>query len=251
MVSLKLRSALPVLACAVSLAAPALAAPAHVREKRPVVVELFTAQGCAACPDANQNIARLADDPQVIVLTYGVDYWDYLGWQDTFAQPDFVERQRAYLQAQGQRNLVTPQIIIQGQEAMNASNTIAADRVVELGHHNDDPPHIEFRETGDRVGVGSGRMPEGGAEVVAVRYTPGLRTVQVRAGDNRGRSVSHVNVVRNVKRLGDWTGRSALYTLPAEVRQGTDSGDTILVMLQSKVDRRILAAAPFPEPRRD
>ena len=251
MVPLKLRSALPVLACALALAAPALAAPAAARENRPVVVELFTAQGCAACPDANQNIVRLADDPQVIVLTYGVDYWDYLGWRDTFAQPDFVERQRAYLQAQGQRNLVTPQIIIQGGKAMNAAQGIGADQIMEMGRQSDDPPQIEFRETGDRVGVGSGRVPEGGAEVVAVRYTPGLRTVQVRAGDNRGRAVSHINVVRNVKRLGDWTGRSALYALPVDVRQGTDNGDTILVMLQSKVDRRILAAAPFPEPRRD
>lgn len=248
---LKLRSALPVLVCALGLVLPALAASAHARESRPVVVELFTAQGCAACPDANQQIARLADDPQVIVLTYGVDYWDYLGWEDTFAQPDFVARQRAYLQAQGQRNLITPQIIIQGKQAMSAASAIALDQVVEVGRQTDHPPHIEFRETGDRVGVGSGQMPQGGAEVVAVRYTPGLRTVQVRSGDNRGRAVSHINVVRNVKRLGDWTGRPALYALPVDVREATDNGDAILVMLQSKVDRRILASAPLQEPRRD
>ena len=101
------------------------------------------------------------------------------------------------------------------------------------------PPEIEFRETGDRVGVGSGRPPRGGAEVVMVTYRPGPQTVTVERGDNRGQTVRHLNVVRDIRKLGDWTGRPLLLALP-ETRE---EGEAIVVLLQAKADRRILNAA--------
>lgn len=229
-----------------------LSASSALAADRPVVVELFTAQGCSACPEANQTVVRMAQDPKVIVLTYGVDYWDYLGWSDTFARPEFVQRQRAYRQALGLRSLATPQVVIAGQKTVAQTRTtelMAA--IADQSKQDDWPPEIEFRETGDRVGVGSGPMPTGGAEVVAVRYLPGVQTVVVRAGDNRGQSVNHVNVVREIYSLGEWTGRPSLYDLPDEVTRATQRGEAVLVMLQSKVDRRIISAAALPELRHD
>jgi len=89
-------------------AAPALAA------KPPVVVELFTAQGCSSCGKANQVVADMADDKGVLALTYSVDYWDYLGWTDTFAKPAFAARQRAYAQRFSLRDVPTPQVVVAG-----------------------------------------------------------------------------------------------------------------------------------------
>lgn len=228
----------------------AAAAPPRERDAsvQPVVVELFTAQGCSGCPEANRTLEAVAGEPGVIALTYGVDYWDYLGWSDTFAKPEFGARQQAYRQALKLRNVSTPQVVVDGRRHLSGARppelqaAIDAEAVARLH-----PPEIEFREAGDRVGVGSGRPPVGGAEVMAVIYQPGLQTVEVKQGDNRGQAVRHVNVVREVRRLGDWTGRPVLFALPAD----SASEDNVVVLVQSKLDRRILSAARRAEPARD
>ena len=210
-----------------------------LRDATPVVVELFTAQGCGGCVDANATVERAAAGPGVIALTYGVDYWDYLGWPDTFAQPEFGARQRAYRVALHQRGVSTPQVVIDGRRQVSGARGLELEAaIVQEASRQVWPPEIEFRETGDRVGVGSGRAPAGGAEVVAVTYTPGVQTVEVREGENRGRTVRHVNVVRDVTRLGEWRGRPVLYALPR-----TSSGDAVAVLIQGKADRRIIGAA--------
>lgn len=229
----------------------AIASPALASDP-PVVVELFTAQGCAACPDANRSVATLSENPDVLVLTYGVDYWDYLGWRDTFARPEFSQRQRDYRQALGLRSLATPQVIVAGHTTVERTAREALDRAVaEQTQKTHWPPEIEFRETGDRVGVGSGRTPQGGADVLVVRYAPGMRTVQVTAGDNKGRDISHANVVREIRHLGEWNGQSALYDLPPAFAAGKPDGEAVVVLVQAREDRRILGVARQPEPRHD
>ena len=206
----------------------------------PVVVELFTAQGCAGCPEANARVEAVAAEPGVIALTYAVDYWDYLGWSDTFARPEFAQRQRDYLSALRLRNVYTPQIVIDGHRQVSASAPPAVQTAVdEEAARRVFPPQIEFRETGDRVGVGSGRPPAGGAEVWAVTYRPGPQVVSVNGGDNRGQSVRHVNVVSDLRKLGDWTGRPVLYALP----DARSANQSVVVMVQAKTDRRIISAA--------
>ena len=228
----------------------AAAAPPRERDAtvQPVVVELFTAQGCSGCPDANRTLEAVANAPGVIALTYGVGYWDYLGWSDTFAKPEFAARQQAYRQALKLRNVSTPQVVIDGRRQVSGARSpelqAAIDAEAAARLH---PPEIEFRETGDRVGVGSGRPPRGGAEILAVIYQPGLQTVEVRQGDNRGQQVRHVNVVREVRRLGDWSGRPVLFALPGD----SSSEDNVVVLVQAKADRRILSAARRAEPRTD
>jgi len=228
----------------------AAAAPLRERDAtvQPVVVELFTAQGCSGCPEANRTLEAVANAPGVIALTYGVGYWDYLGWSDTFAKPEFAARQQAYRQALKLRNVSTPQVVVDGRRQVSGARPpelqAAIDAEAAARLH---PPEIEFRETGDRVGVGSGRPPRGGAEILAVVYQPGLQTVEVRQGDNRGQAVRHVNVVREVRRLGDWTGRPVLFALPGD----SSSEDNVVVLVQAKADRRILSAARRAEPRPD
>lgn len=205
----------------------------------PVVVELFTAQGCAGCPEANARVEAVSAEPGVIALTYAVDYWDYLGWADTFARPEFVQRQRDYRRALRLRNVSTPQVVIDGRRQAPANTRALQAAIDEEAARRVFPPEIEFRETGDRVGVGSGRAPDGGAEVVAVFYTPGPQTVEIASGDNRGQKVRHVNVVRAVQVLGPWTGRAVLYDLP----DAPSTDQAVAILVQSRTDRRILNGA--------
>ncbi len=235
-------SALGLLGAVGSTAQPAGARSARTTAApaEPVVVELFTAQGCSGCPAANQVVEGLAEEPGVIALTYAVDYWDYLGWPDTFARPEFAQRQRAYQAAMRLRNVYTPQVVIDGRRQLSGAEGQAIQTAVdEEAARRVFPPQVQFRERGDAVGVGSGRVPAGGADVWAVTYRPGTQTVTVAGGDNRGRTVRHVNVVRTLTRLGEWTGRPILLDLPA----AADPQDKMVVMVQSRGDRRILSAA--------
>ena len=228
------------------VAAGSVAQPSSARAARetpppePVIVELFTAQGCAGCPEANARFEDVAAEPGVIALTYAVDYWDYLGWQDTFARPEFAQRQRAYSKPLRLRDVSTPQVVIDGRRQVVGAQAPALQSAIdEEAARRVFPPEIEFREDGDRVGVGSGRAPAGGAEVVAVTFTPGPQEVVIARGDNRGRTVRHMNVVRSVRILGPWTGRAALYALPG-ARQ---PGQAVAILVQARDDRRILNGA--------
>ena len=238
---------IPAAALAAALvAAGSVAQPSSARARRetpppePVVIELFTAQGCAGCPEANARFESVAAEPGVIALTYAVDYWDYLGWEDTFARPEFAQRQRAYSKPLRLRDVSTPQVVIDGRRQVVGAQAPALQSAIdEEAARRVFPPEIEFRADGDRVGVGSGRAPSGGAEVVAVSFTPGPQEVEIDRGDNRGRTVRHMNVVRSVRILGDWTGRPVLYTLPGAPRPG----QAVAILVQARDDRRILNGA--------
>ena len=105
-----------------------LALPLSAAARTPVVVELFTAQGCASCGEANANVARLADKPGLLALTFSVDYWDYLGWADTFARPEFAERQEAYVARLSLREPYTPQVVVDGQAQTSGSKADKIDK---------------------------------------------------------------------------------------------------------------------------
>jgi hypothetical protein len=218
------------------LAIAGLAASASAALARPpVVVELFTAQGCGSCGVASAHVARLATDKGVIALTFGVDYWDYLGWKDTFAKPEFADRQRAYEQRFGVAEVFTPQVVVDGHSQAAAVRAEDVDQLVRAARRQPvDPPEMGWR--GDKVAVGGGRRPKGGAEVWLVRYDPREQQVEVKDGDNRGHTVSERNVVVQLARLGDWRGRPVLLRLPAPPQDGLKS----LVLVQGGDGGRIL-----------
>lgn len=214
------------------------AMPAAALAKPPVVVELFTAQGCASCGEANAFLGKLAQREGVLALTFPVDYWDYLGWPDTFAKPEFAARQKAYVARLDLREPYTPQVVVDGRAQAGGLQTDKVDRLVgQAAKAPQDPPDMAFLGP-RRVDVGSGRVPRGGAEVWMVRYDPREHDVVVKKGDNRGQTVKHRNVVREIKRLGAWRGRPTAFRMPAP----TEEGLVTAVLVQATDGGKILGA---------
>lgn len=207
--------------------------------KPPVLVELFTAQGCGSCNDANSYLGKLAERPGVIALTFSVDYWDYLGWTDTFAKPEYAERQKAYVTRLKLREPYTPQMVVDGHEEAQGLKTAEVDRLVRAAASAPrNPPDMRFVGS-RRVDVGSGRVAKGGADVWLIRYDPRPIEVTPRAGDNRGETFTQHNVVREIRRLGAWRGRPQAYRIPA----ATDEGLKTVVVVQAPRGGRVLALA--------
>ena len=221
----------------------AMAGTAEARSRgphgHPVVVELFTSQGCSACVAADKLVDQLADDKGVLALTFAVDYWDYLGWNDTFAKPEFSARQKAYEQKMALRDLSTPQIVIDGKSQVTGAETKGVEALIKsAGRARADGPKMRLvRRT--RLVIGSGRRPPGGADVWLVRYDPAVRQVTVKRGENRGQTIRERNVVRELVRLGAWSGREKTFPIPAD---GPDTaGLKTAVLLQAAKGGRILA----------
>lgn len=241
---------LALLIAATLVVAPAAEARVHRPAQRlPVVVELFTAQGCSDCPKANELVGKLAEDKGVLALTYSVDYWDYLGWKDTFAKPEFTERQQAYQSDLKLRDVYTPQIVLDGATQIAGAKPDAVQAaVVEARRDRPYQPEIGRRADG-RVQLGSGEAPPGGAVVWLVRYDPGVREVKVRTGENKGLTVRQINEVRDLVKLGVWRGGPKLFRLPEPSEPGLDD----MVLVQATHGGRIVAARKLtraePRPR--
>jgi hypothetical protein len=216
-----------------------LALPLQAAARPPVVVELYTAQGCASCGEANAHVAKLADRPGVLPLTFSVDYWDYLGWADTFAKPEFAERQKAYVAKLGLREPYTPQVVVDGAAQAAGSKADKVDALVaEAAKAPRNAPDIHF--VGDkRVYVGSARAPKGGGEVWLIRYDPREQDVAVKSGDNKGQTIPEKNVVRELIRLGAWRGKPVAFHLPPPSEEGLKTA----VLVQAARGGRVLAAA--------
>ena len=223
------------LLCLTLIATPGLAAAA----KPPVVIELYTAQGCASCGEANSYVGKLAEKPGVLALTFPVDYWDYLGWPDTFAKPEFADRQRAYVERLALREPYTPQVVVDGRAQAGGLQTEKVDKLMaDAANGPRNPPDMAFIGK-RRVDVGSGPVPRGGAEVWLVRYDPREQDVVVRKGDNRGQTVAHKNVVREITRLGRWRGRPTAYRMPPPSEEGLATA----VLVQGLEGGRIVGVA--------
>jgi hypothetical protein len=228
--------ALSGLAASAAWAKPPVARP-------PVVVELFTAQGCSSCGKANQVAADLAERDGVLALTYSVDYWDYLGWKDTFAKPVFADRQRAYVKKFALRDVPTPQVVVGGRvQASGAKAEAVEDLVKTAAKAPSNPPDMELVGK-TRVAVGSGPAPRGGGEVWLVRFDPREQQIAVKRGDNKGQTLVHKNVVRELVRLGPWAGKPKLYRLPAQ----TDDDLQTVIIGQGAKGGRILGVLETAE----
>lgn len=222
-----------------TVASPGSPAPARARRVRPpVVVELYTAQGCDSCPDAQVLMKGLLDRPDVIPLTFSVDYWDYLGTKDSFAQPEFTARQRAYVDRLKVRDMYTPELVVNGRaEGAGEADKLTAliDRA-ERARAAETAPKITVLRRGVRIGPGSagGRA----ADVWLVRYDPRPHRTRVKGDDGKTRSVMEYAVVRDLQRLGAWRGGSRDYAIPA----ATD-GLKSVVLLQQPRGGHLVAAA--------
>lgn len=179
----------------------------------PVLVELYSSQGCLACPRANRLLGQFSRETDVIALTFPVGYWDYLGWSDTFAQPEFTSRQRNYARSLRFRGPYTPQLIIDGIRQVSAADwdeSRAALEAVQLMPRVSYAPEISLRKIDNgrvRLDI-SGRPAANGAaaDIWLIAYDPGPLTVYITGGENAHRNVVHFNVVRRVFHVGSWNG---------------------------------------------
>lgn len=217
-------------------ARPAEAGPAS-QPSDLTVVELFTSQGCNSCPPANANLVALSTRSDVLTLSFNVTYWDDLGWPDTFARPAFTQRQRDYQRGLGTDNVWTPQVIVDGRRHVVGRRLDEIQALIDA-HHAAPTPRIAFRN--GNVGVaGGGRMARP-ADVWLVRYEPRPIEVPVARGENGGRTLPHASVVRDLVRLGGWSGGAAQgFVLPAASRAGLLTA----VLVQAPDGGPILAAA--------
>jgi hypothetical protein len=212
-------------ALALALAPSALAqkggmnVPEHA--SRPVVMELFSSQGCGKCPMANDNIAKLSERSDIIALTYPVGYWDYLGWDDTFAKPEFTERQKRYNRALKYRGPYTPQVVYSGrlhgsgvdlkkiEEKFAIRDITPYPTTVTFENGNvvvTPTPGLKPKDKTVEVKVALTDTPETKATVVLVHYKPGTTKITPGAGANKGKTMTYMNLVTGFESLGEWTG---------------------------------------------
>ncbi len=233
-----------VLLCAtLGLVSPAIAQHSPFMQQNPVVVELFTSQGCAACPPADRLLDAMADREDVIALALHVDYWDYIGWADSFGQAQFSNRQKAYARAKGRSSVYTPQMIIGGIDEVKGSSRPQV--MGTLGTHlslavTPDPVRITLSGERGKDVVIEARAPEGlpyAADVLFLRYKDAEK-VEILAGENAGRSVTYRNIVTSLQVLGTWNGlRPFRQTLPAE------GPEAVVVIIQEQGMGPIVGAA--------
>lgn len=178
-----------------------------------IVVELFTSQGCSSCPPANENLAALTRRSDILALSWGVTYWDQLGWPDTFADPAYTQRQRDYQRGLGTDNVWTPQIVVDGRDHVVGQRMAEIERLLRA-HRTGTGPVIRFDARSQGVGLAGGSAPGQPADVWLVRYDPRIVEVPVRRGENGGRTLPHAHVVRQLVRLGPWNGQTIGYRLP-------------------------------------
>jgi len=217
----------------------ACAAPLAAQTPSAVVVELYTSQGCSSCPPADAFLASLADDPDVIPLALHVDYWDYIGWADSFASSKFTDRQKAYAHAEGSKTIYTPQFIINGQNRVvgNAPGEVAAGIVDVM--KNGGTVQLWLERRGDTVSIRAVAVKPLSRQmrVQLVRYLP-AETVDIERGENAGHKITYHNIVTSWSNLGGWDGNSEF------TAQAPAAGDQpIVVIVQTDGPGPILAAA--------
>lgn len=198
-----------------------LFAPLSARAENPVVVELYTSQGCSSCPPADRLLAELATHDYVIALALHVDYWDYLGWADIFADPAFSNRQRLYARAWGKRTVYTPQMVVQGVNYMVGSRSDEILRQIMQAEERKTKVSLSAQNNGR--GIRIELAPVGGwggeADIQLVRYSPG-ESVTIERGENAGKTIEYVNIVESWENLGRWDGKGPTVMTVPDVQAG-------------------------------
>jgi len=183
-------------------------------DKPPVVVELFTSQGCSSCPPANANLIELSKRPDVLALSFAVTYWDRLGWKDIFGREEYTARQYSYEPALGERGPFTPQMVINGKASLVGNRLDEVETAIGAASPLSGPALT----LGDgEVKIAAAEAPARAADVWLVRYDPHVVDVPVGRGENTGRTLPHTHVVHAFDRLGAWDGSAlSLPVAPAD-----------------------------------
>ena len=233
-----LRSAFLAAAAFLTLVVP-VAHAEGTAQGRPVVVELFTSQGCSSCPPADELLHYLSKKDGVIALSLHVDYWDYIGWKDSFAQPRFTKRQKGYAHAAGSRSVYTPQMVIGGQSHVMGARAMEVTDAIALHAAQPEVVALRIARDGAQVRIEAGQpLAEVGEMVVQlVRYVP-EESVDITRGENAGRRLTYANVVTHWDVVGEWSGVE-----PLDMLVEAPGADPVVVILQAARQGPIVAAA--------
>jgi hypothetical protein len=227
-----------VLAGIIAMSGALASPPAAGDARHPTVVELFQSQGCSDCPPANANVIALSDRPDLLTLSLGVTYWDHLGWKDTFASPQYTQRQWDYARAFRRSEVFTPEVVVNGHADVVGSNRAELEALISREARKTDAPDVEVRNGVVQVGAGNG---DASAGIWLVRYDPSTVDVPIERGENEGRTLPHKNVVKEFIKLGEWSGKPATYRVPPASRSGLRSA----VLVQDGPGGTILTALRF------
>jgi hypothetical protein len=211
--------------CAIiAIIRPALAADPRA------VVELFTSQGCSSCPPADKLIGELAKDPSVIALSMPIDYWDYLGWKDTLADSRFSARQKAYSVMRGDRDVYTPQVVVNGSAHVVGSDRTGIEDAIGDTRKTEGVMSVpvSMSVSGKQINVSvaaSTKAPTAAHGEVWICSVSKAVPISIGRGENRGREITYHNVVRNLLKVGDWNGTPEHWSVPLEniSREGVDA----------------------------
>jgi hypothetical protein len=228
-----MKTALATLVLGLGLLVPA------ARAESPVVVELYTSQGCSSCPPADKLMHLLAEREDVIALALHVDYWDYIGWADPFARPSHTVRQKAYAVAGGRKSIYTPQMIVGGQDDVIGAHAMELAELIDAHAAQPSVVTLQANRDGGTLHIDAefdGAAP-GPLVVDLVRYTPS-ETTRIKRGENAGHTFTYVNIVRDWTTLREWDGRG-----PLELAVPIEGDLPAVVLVQRAGPGNIVAAA--------
>ena len=191
-----------------------------------MVVELFQSQGCSSCPPAEENLNALAGDPQVLALSFGVTYWDSLGWKDTFATDAYTDRQWRYAHYRHRDTVWTPQVYVNGHTDLVGNDRAELNEAIREAQSTG--PSIAW-PSANRVEVKASSQHAGASDVWLVRYDPRTLHVPIGGGENGGRTLDQRNVVRELLHLGEWQGDDVAFSLPPPSLAGLDTAVLVQV----------------------
>lgn len=252
---------------------------------RPVVVELFTSQGCNSCPPADFFLGKLAQRPDVLAVTLPVTYWDMLGWKDSLANEANTRRQKEYAAAMGHGGVYTPQIIVDGVQDVVGSRTVSVEAAIEArsqaieagmaiadvhnaegtaaatriasgyepaaapppSHHGDPLVPVALNENGQELHINIGAVEGQQNATVWLLHLRSAVTVAIKAGENEGRSVTYHNVVGDIRAVGIWKGSSLSLTLPRSAMAGLPH-DAVAVLVQHGGYGHVIGASYIAHP---
>lgn len=237
-----------ILRLAFACLAGALSAGAASAEPRhPIVVELFTSQGCNSCPPADAFLGSLKGRPNIVALSFHVNYWDYLGWRDTFATAETTARQQRYARTLGERTIYTPQIVIGGiyHEVGSRHRSVEkAIRKIAGSQRGGTDEYVAVSLSGSASGDLEVEIAPGHVYnrrvVVWLAVFDSYHEVSVGKGENSGRTLGYHNVVREIREIGEWYGQKT--TIVLSLVELSDVGDGVAVLVQEDETGRILGA---------
>jgi hypothetical protein len=221
-----------VLAGAASLVVPARA---FAASKAPVLVELFTSQGCSSCPPADELAGELMKRNDVIVVSLNVDYWDYLGWKDTLAKPEFTKRQRDYARARGDGDVYTPQMVINGEAPAVGSRKSQVTNVIAESPGSAGTVGLAVHMMKDEVRIDASAAPALAEATLWLMSVAPKVTVDIGRGENAGTQVTYHNVVRSITPMGMYHGAAAQFSMPRQAVVSKDAAFCLAIMQRDMV----------------